>query len=176
MIRAILILFFGLLISFTALSQHGTEKDTTFQRYRISMAIGHTFLPIDSHDGKTVTVLPSFGFDLEYWLNHRWGIGLHNDLELQIFEVEQQEGLLLEREYPVLLTFDVLFRVVAGLTLYAGPGVELERNHNYYVTRFGLEYEIHFGDGWDVHPSIFHDLRRNAYDTYAINLGIGKRF
>ncbi|MEJ2004741.1 MAG: hypothetical protein P8X57_07210 [Cyclobacteriaceae bacterium] len=148
-----------------------------FPHFRMSAAFGHTYLPKDTRVGRDVAVLPTINLDLEYWFSHRVGIGFHNDLELLNFQVrDQEDDLIIERDYPVLITFDVIYRLFKGLTIYAGPGVEFEKNEDYFVTRLGLEYEIEIRRGWDVHPVLFHDFRRNAYNTTSIGVGFGKRF
>ena len=176
-------LFFltGLFLFNPAMSQEedsidsGDDKEH-FRHLRISTSIGHTYLPRDTRVGKDIAILPSFGLDLEYWFNERIGLGLHNDLELLIFHVKEEEDLIIERDYPVLITLDLLVNVYKGLTVYIGHGAELERTQNFSVTRFGIEYEIPIRNGWDVYPVFFHDVRRNAYDTFSFGLGIGKRF
>jgi hypothetical protein len=181
MVKRLLFLFFILIIfhGTTSGQEHSVHEDEHSAEQtglRVSAAIGHTYLPKDTQEGKRTVILPSFGLDVEYWITHKWGIGMHNDLELQIFEVAENEETIIERDFPVLITIDVLFRPIRHLSLYAGPGVELERSQNFFVTRLGIEYEIPIGNGWDVFPAIFHDVRKDAYDTYSINLGIAKTF
>lgn len=143
--------------------------------FRISMALAYTFLPQETHHGRENLILPTIALDLEYWLSHKWGVGLHNDLELMIFEVKDEGSLFIEREYPVLLTLDLLFRPYAELVIFAGPGVELEPLENYFVFRIGVEYEIPFSKHWDVAPMIFYDAREGAYNTLTLGLGMGYR-
>ncbi len=144
--------------------------------FRVSAALGHTYLPEHTVDGKKSLALPTFGLDVEYWFNTDFGIGLHNDLELLNFEVEDEEGVQIEREFPVLLTLDALWKPVGGLVLFAGPGIEFEPSENYFVLRIGAEYEIHFAQHWDVAPMAFYDARNGAYNTLSIGLGIGYSF
>lgn len=147
------------------------------KKFRISAAIGHTYLPKNTRVGKEFVNLPGINLDLEYWMSHKLGLGLHNDLELVHFEVRsEEEDVIIERDYPVLITLDVIYRAYKGLTLYAGPGVELEKNENYFVSRVGMEYEIEISKGWDVHPTLFYDFREGAYNTMTLAIGFGKRF
>ncbi len=150
--------------------------ETKRRPLRFTASIGHTYLPKDTRVGKDVAILPSFGLDIEYWFSNRFAIGLHNDLELLHFQVVEENDIIIERDYPVLITFDVIINVYKGLTVYFGPGAELESHENFFVTRFGVEYEIEIGNNWDLHPVFFHDVRRNAYDTFSFGLGVGKRF
>ena len=55
-------------------------------------------------------------------------------------------------------------------------GIEFEKNENLFVIRTGLEYEVEFGNHWDVAPTVFYDYRSNNFGTWSIGIGIGKRF
>ncbi|KAA6438165.1 hypothetical protein ACD591_18580 [Rufibacter glacialis] len=142
----------------------------------MSAVLYHTYIGTETSDGKELLIVPSVGLDLEYWFNEKWGIGSHNDLELISFEVEDREGTFIEKETPVLLTLDVLWKPWKGLVLLAGPGVEFEKEENLFVIRGGLEYELELGSHWDVAPTIFYDARKDAYNTFSVGIGIGKRF
>lgn len=158
------------------MNHHQESKTHEFKHFRISAVLYHTYIGTRTSDGKEMLIVPSIGLDLEYWLNERWGIGSHNDLELISFEVEGRGGTFIEKETPVLLTVDVLWKPWKGLVLLAGPGVEFEREENLFVVRGGLEYELELGSHWDVAPTIFYDSRIDAYDTFSVGIGIGKRF
>ena len=150
------------------------QAEHEFTHWRAALLLGHTFIP--AGESTSHLAIPSWGFDLEYWVNPKWGIGLHNDLEIQSFIVERENEELLDREYPVVFTIDALFKPWKELVLLIGPGVELEPKENFFLVRFGVEYEFEFGHGWDISPTIFYDTRQDAYDTWSIALGIGKRF
>jgi hypothetical protein len=166
--------------SLSVFGQHESHTDTqpaSDAHFRVSAAIAHTYLPEETAEGTKNLVLPTFAFDIEYWFNHHWGIGIHNDLELLNFEVEDEHhNIFIEREFPVLITLDALWKPNKNLVLFAGPGIELESNKNYFVFRAGGEYEIPFATNWDVAPLIFYDIRDGAYNTLTIGLGIGYTF
>ena len=144
--------------------------------FRVSASLGHTYLPKDTRVGMDVAVLPSLGLDVEYWFNHKIGLGLHNDLELLNFQVREENDIIIDRDYPVLITLDLMYQPMKRLTLYFGPGMELEKSEDFFVTRIGMEYEIDISKGWDVHPVLFYDVRKGAYDTVSLGIGFGKRF
>ncbi|MER2999167.1 hypothetical protein [Pontibacter populi] len=162
-----------------ASAQHHETADTEehkFKHFRVSAMLYHTYIGTETVEGKELLIVPSVGLDLEYWFNEKWGIGSHNDLEHTSFIVKHGDTDILERESPVLLTVDALWRPWKGLVLLAGPGVELEKQENLLVFRGGVEYEIEIGKHWDVAPTIFYDSRIDAYDSFSIGIGIGKRF
>jgi len=145
-----------------------------FRPFRVAVLIGHTFIPA-RHSSERL-IIPSWGLDLEYWFNPKWGLGLHNDIELQSFLIEKGEDEIIEREYPLVLTLDALYRPWKGLVLQFGPGYELETTESFFLVRTGVEYEFELPGHWDISPSFFYDTRDRLYDTWSIALGVGKRF
>lgn len=165
-------------IAYASAQHHNTanSEEHEFKNFRIGAVMYHTYIGTKTLEGKDVLIMPSVGLDVEYWLNEKWGIGSHNDLEHTSFIVKHGDAEILERETPLLLTVDALWKPWKGLVLLAGPGIELEKEENLLVFRGGLEYEIEIGSHWDVAPTIFYDSRVDAYDTFSIGIGIGKRF
>ncbi len=144
------------------------------KHFRIAMLVGHTFVPT-RHSAERL-IIPSYGLDLEYWFNNKWGIGLHNDLELQNFVIERGDYEILERDYPIVITLDALFHAWKGLSFQAGPGIELEKTENFYLFRVGVEYLFLLPGGWDLGPYFFYDTRDKVYDTWSLGLGVAKHF
>jgi len=168
--------------SLSFISLHAQEhevdniKTEASSHLRISSGLAHTYLSESTVAGTEGLLLPTFMLDVEYWFNHKWGIGLHNDLELFTFEVIEEDGLFIEREYPVLFTLDALWKPYKNLVLFLGPGIEIEPSENYFVVRVGCEYEVPFSPHWDFSPLIYFDMRDGAYDTLTLGLGVGYSF
>lgn len=173
-----LLAFWGLAVygqeDHRAAQVHSSTHEETYKNFRLAVLIGHTSVP--SRENPDHLFIPSWGFDVEYWFSRKLGLGIHNDIELQSFLVEGNHEMTLEREYPLVLTLDLLYKPVGDLVLLAGPGYELEKMEDYKLIRFGVEYEFEFGNHWDISPTLFYDTRMNAYDTWSIALGVGKRF
>lgn len=151
-----------------------TTEARHLPHFRAGIIIGHTIIPaLESTD---YAAIPSWGLDLEYWPSTKFGIGLHNDLEIANFIVEQNHQEFLEREYPLVLTIDALYKPGQGLVLQAGPGVEIEANESFLLFRLGMEYEFELNHHWDIFPTFFYDVREDAYHTWSVGLGVGKRF
>jgi len=184
----IIFLFFGVCI--TVSGQHREQEEPQDQigekesasihknghsHFRLALLLGHSIVPINE-EGKRTTI-PSWGFDLEFWLNHKFGVGLHNDLEMMTFVIERGENEEdLVREYPKVFTLDLLYSPINDLVLIAGIGREFEVNENYFLYRFGVEYEIPISEKWDICPSFAYDSRQDAFNTCTIMLGIGHKF
>lgn len=167
--------------------QHDTQESTvlneeekiihhkTAKYFRIGVFLGHTFVALDDEGHRSP--IPSWGLDIEYWFSHKFGVGLHNDVEILNYVIETSDlEEALKREYPLVVTADVLYRPWKNLVLFAGGGVEFEKNESFIIYRFGIEYEIPFADHWDVCPSLFHDWRKDGFDTSTIMLGVGYSF
>lgn len=168
------VLIFIALFSLNSFSQ---EKKEDFKHFRISPVLSHTYIPTATSEGTATIIVPSIGLDLEYWIDEKFGIGLHNDLELFNYELEKEDHeLVVEREYPVVITLDGLAKVYKELVVVFGAGVEFEKNKNLFIVRTGLEYEIEFAEHWDLSPTILYDYRKDEFGTWSIGLGVGRRF
>lgn len=180
MIRKLLVcvsLGMCLTISVFAQKHENTHlKGHEFKNLRLGLVIGHTYVPTETTRGTETVILPSIGLDIEYWFTHKWAIGLHNDIELESFEAEKEKGTIIQREFPVVLTLDGIWKPWHDLVLLAGPGVELETNESFFVFRIGAEYEVEFNKHWDITPAFFYDNRKDAFNTWSFGLGIGRRF
>jgi hypothetical protein len=67
------------------------------------------------------------------------------------------------------------FSVAKGLTLYAGPGYELEKHKNLFIARFGGEYSFKLKNNWVLAPGGFYDIK-DGYDAFSISIAFGKLF
>ena len=118
----------------------------------------------------------SWGLDLDYWFNHRWGIGLHNDVEIENFVIERGNSEVIERINPLVFTLDALYHLGNGFVVSIGPGLELDQNESFFLARLGLEYEYDINENVYLMPTIFHDQRFDGYSTTSIGLGLGYKF
>ena len=167
-----------LILPLSGFSQHDHSTKSIHSHsnshYRVAVLIGHTLIKAEGTDQHIF--IPSWGLDLEYWINHKWGIGLHNDIEIESFVVINQDNEEIERVNPLVLTLDGLWHFNNGLILTAGPGLEIANGHTYSLIRFGVEYEKDIGGGFDIAPTFFYDHRFDGFSTWSLALGVGKRF
>lgn len=144
--------------------------------FRVAALIMHTFIPTATATGSEVLIIPTLGLDLEYWFNPNWAIGLHNDIELESFEVETLEGIFVKRKTPFVFTLDAIWKPAEYWVFVAGPGFEYTPDETYTLFRLGIEYEFEFIEGIDLSPNLLYDIRQDAFDTFSYGLGIGFRF
>ncbi len=175
--KCILIFLFSLSGLITLSQEHNNHAKKTehFKHFRISPVITHTYIPMATNDGDKTVIVPTIGLDFEYWFNKNWGFGFHNDLELETFEIEKENMLFIEKKFPVVVTIDALYKIKNWVMVF-GTGIEFEKNENLFIVRTGIEYEVEFGNHWDVAPTVFYDYRSNNFGTWSIGIGIGKRF
>jgi hypothetical protein len=178
-ITSFLLLLLG--IPFLTYAQHSELHPTDAGEpeappFRIAVLLGHTLIPAE-HAGENFFI-PSWGLDLEYWIQKKWGVGIHSDLEIETFIIlrENSDQEELERISPLVVTLDALYKPWRGLVLQIGPGIEFEKNENYPLLRAGIEYEFELNHHWDIAPTVFYDTRFSEYHTWSIALGVGKRF
>lgn len=169
-----------ILFSFSLTAQEDLHSDAAKNDHhhhntiRIAGLIGHTLIKSEGSDSHIF--VPSWGFDIEYWFSDKWGMGLHNDLEIESFIIKTENSEEIERVNPLVITFDLLYHLHNGIVLSVGPGAEIEQGKSYYLFRMGVEYEKEIGQGFDICPAFFYDQRFDGFNTYTIALGIGKRF
>lgn len=142
--------------------------------FRIAGLIGHTV--VQTHNIDAHVLIPSWGLDIEYWFSPEWGVGVHNDLEIESLIVVNNKEEQVERINPFVLTADLLYHIRDGWVLVAGPGVELVGGERYALGRIGVEYELRVGNHIDISPTIFMDHRVDGITTYTFGLAIGKGF
>jgi len=155
-------------------SHQEAEASESFRHHRLALLLAHTH--VSTRNRKEGLLIPTYGLDYEYWFNKRWALGLHTDLELQTFIVQTEHEEELERDYPLVVTLDLLWRPWKGLVFELGPGYEFEKNEDLFLIRMGVSYEIELPHHWDLAPTFFYDSRFESFDTYTLGLVIGRRF
>ena len=173
------LIFFLVFSTLFAWSQEN-EKDShhDFKHHRIAYGLGNSHIPKgqNSAGGTFKLFIPTWSLEYEYWFNHNWGVGLHSDLEFMTYVIEEHDGSVLEREFPLMFTLIGARRIKKGLIFYAGPGIELEKHKNLFVLQLGLAYEFELPNNWDLSPSYVYTGKEDVYNTYTFLLSVGKHF
>jgi hypothetical protein len=151
---------------------HGTDQHQA--HFRVAPYLGHTIIAVE--EGAAARVIGAYGLDLEYWPDASWGIGLHNDLEMESFVVVEDGQEDLERRRPIVSTLDLLVKPWKNLVLVVGPGIEMDPERNLGLLRLGLEYEIPLPHHWDFSPVLIYDSRFKAFDTWGVGVAAGYSF
>lgn len=136
----------------------------------------HVFTGRDANGDKKVLALASWGIDYNYHLSPKWAVGLHTDIIIESFKVEEHDGEIIERSYPIAPALMGIYKPSHHWSLMAGAGAEFAKEENFFLTRLGVEYGAEIRNGWEVFGSLAYDIKWNAYDSWVLGLGISKAF
>lgn len=154
--------------------QHQKEQTEAEPRHRVAVILGHSYISLDNNE---ILAIPSFGLDYEYWINRHWGVGVFSDVELITKELSPSvDGESIEREYPIVVTLDVLWSPIKHWEFVLGPGIISEKGEVESLVRFGVEHDLALGHHWDVALNVFYDQLFNGNHAVSIGVGIAKRF
>ncbi|MEN8247412.1 MAG: hypothetical protein ABFS32_00640 [Bacteroidota bacterium] len=165
-------------LSHTPVFSQEDEHHEEHKHHRIAGIMSHTYIPkgYNSTENSSFLIVPSWGFNYEYWFNEKWAIGLHNDIEISTYIIETPEGSELERERPFITSLVGIYKPVKGLEIIAGFGKEFENHESFLVYRIGLEYEIEISHHWDLAPGLVFDIKEETYNSWTLGIGIGRKF
>lgn len=178
--KSIISAFLIMVVQLSFGQDHKTDDHHDFKHFRISALIGHAYIPEAKSESDDFVAIPTFGFDIQFWFNHKWGIALKNDLEIANYLVESNnsESIDIARKYPVIIALPALFSPWKNnhFTFILGPGVELASSGNFSVIRMGVGSEFKIGNDWDFSPELIYDLKDGHINSITLALGVGKRF
>ena len=161
-----------ILASFTGFSQLKTEKSESI--FGVSLVLGHASIPAAEYiSGSTeYLVAPSWGLDFSYDITKNWTITSANEIILQEFVVNNKNVQNLTREYPFSssIVFGYLFDF--GLAIGTGPGLEFEKNHNFFIWKIEMEYYLPLGEKWFFKPIISYETKNGQYASYSVGFGV----
>lgn len=167
-------------LAFQTFGQHvaveSNQHSTDAPFHKISLITANSIITnnvTENSDG--IFVIPTFGLNYDYFFNNRWGIGFHNDVVLQQFKVERHDDEReLIRQNPVAVCGVVSYKPHHRWTLLGGYGVELEKNENISLFRFGLEYGIELKNNWELGFNAEYDHKIKAYSSFMFGIGFSK--
>lgn len=145
-------------------------------KHNVVLVFGLTHIPNTIEDGETLKSqnLPTIGLDYYYHFNQKWKLGVVVDIELGKYEVEFK-GENLKRETAFITGLVVGYNILKGWSIFAGPGVEYERNKNLFILRASTEYEFEIGKNWGLAPVFSYDFKKE-YGSYSFGIGLSKGF
>ena len=155
------------------------EQDETFYHHSVAILINHTTLfGVVSDGDKTAVTVPSWAINYNYAFNEKWALGLHSDIIIEKFIIEENSGGdSIEREIPISSLIVGTYKIIKGLGLELGIGMEFEKNENFAVARIGAEYGLEIPKHkLEVLFGVDYDIIFNAYNSFNIGFGIAKLF
>ena len=143
--------------------------------------LSHTqiFQGVQQDGEKKWLALPSIGLNYNYKFHPRWALGLHNDIIIEDFQVEEHlrsgggnENSILVRSYPVASAVVASYKPGEHFSFLLGAGGEFAHTGNLFIVRAGVEYGIHINPKWELNINLVNDLKLNAYNSVAYGIGI----
>lgn len=160
------------------------EAKTEEEPFRPNSQIGfvishaHVFEGRNGSGNKQTLSLPSWSIDYTYNFTKRWAVGIHTDVIVEKFKVEnhskEEESEEIERSYPVAPALVGIYKLPRHWSFVLGFGGEFASEGSYALTRTGVEYSAEISKGWEVFGTVSYDFKWNAYDTWATGIGIAK--
>lgn len=162
---------------------YGQEKDKSefHPHHSLGIMISHTQIVNGLQNGKKKWLsLPSWALNYNYKFSPQWGIGLHSDIVVEDFEVTEHlksgNAKVLERSYPIATAVMASYQAVPNFYILAGAGGEFAHTGNLFLIRIGAEYGYHISKHYELNANITNDLKINAYNSWAIGLGVTRIF
>jgi hypothetical protein len=172
----LLLLFsFGYSICF---SQEEPEENPE-KRHSVLLLLGHTQIAegIREEGKKVLLSVPSWGLDYNYELTEKWAIGLHSDIILENFLVENiADESVIERSHPIASSFVASFKPGKNFSFLSGFGGEFAKEGSLFLIRLGVEYGVDISEEWEFVANIINDLKPSAYNSFGIGVGIARKF
>ena len=160
----------------TELHTASTHHKNSF--HSISLVMANAFIPNSFADETNdVLIVPVFGLNYDFQINDHWGLGVHSDILLQQFKIEKHgshEELI--RENPIALCAMFFYKPNHHWKILSGYGIEIEKNENFQLLRFGVEYGIELPKNWELGFTLENDLKINGYYTLLLGIGFTKKF
>lgn len=170
--KVYLLFVIALLIASHALAQERGEPDFN-PRIRGAIMMANSHVPKATKGGKSVHIIPTWGFDVDYFFHQRWSVALQGDILLQSFEVEDGQTEL-ERSYPVMLAVVGHYHALRHWSFYLGPGYEIESHENLWLLRIGTEYSFEISEEFEIALNLIFENKQEVYDSWTFGVAFNK--
>jgi hypothetical protein len=149
-------------------------------RHKLSFLMAYGLIPEHSIEGKSTEylfIVPTVGINYDFIVTPKFGLGLHTDVILQKFEVEElKDNLIIERVFPVTTNLIASYRPNENWSFLAGGGAELEKNKNFPMLCVGAEYGFEIRESWELGFNFMFEHRLEAYNSYLLGISFTKSF
>jgi hypothetical protein len=155
-------------------------NEEAYTAHSITILIGHTQISqgIQENGNRKWLSLPSWSLNYNYFFNREWAVGLHSDIIVEDFQVEEHlksgSDKIIERSYPISTALMASYKPLKHFSFLAGLGGEFAENDNFLVARIGVDYSMHINKSLELTASVTNDFKFNAYNAWNIGVGITK--
>ena len=156
---------------------HSSKIEAQHLRHEIDACIGNTHVPQGGLRGTNATlILPKIRLNYKYWFDERFAIGWYNNLVARTYVINSDTHQDLEREYPFLTSVVGIFNPWRGLSIFTGPGLEIDKNQTFFAFRFGIDYSSSLSNDFYIAPRFIFDYLGGDIDAYTLGVDIGRKF
>lgn len=167
-------LHFLLLLMFSPCLVLAQETPEHQPKLRGAVMMAYSWIPHAVEGGKSVAVIPTFGFDVDYYFHRRWSAAVQVDVKLQSFEVEEKNNVILDRSYPVSLAVLGHYHALRHWSFYLGPGIEVEQHKNLFLVKLGTEYTFEVNENFEIALNFIYENREELYDGFTFGVAFNK--
>lgn len=159
-------------LAWPATGQDVESKEFTPQiRGAIMMANSH--VPNIGGGTKQFSVIPTWGFDVDYFFHRRWSVALQGDVKIQSFEIEDGTAVL-ERTNPFAMAAVLHYHALRHWSFYAGPGYEIESHKNFFMIKGGTEYSFELSEDFEIALNLIYENKAEVYDAWTFGVAFNK--
>jgi outer membrane protein W len=171
--RKLFFLLFIISVAKFATAQE-TENKEFKPKIRGAIMMANSHVPNATEGGKKVAIIPTWGFDVDYFFHPRWSVALQGDIKFQSFEVEN-DGVVLERTNPIALTAVLHYHASRHWSFYVGPGYEFERHENFFMVKVGTEYSFEITEDFEIALNVMYENKEEVYDAWTFGIAFNKK-
>ena len=166
-------LLWMVIVSPNVYAQESGEEETK-PKVRGAIMMANSHVPNATEGGKKVAIVPTWGFDVDYYFHRRWSVALQGDIKLQSFEIEEN-NVALERTNPVALALVLHYHALRHWSFYAGPGIELETHENFFLFKGGTEYSFEITENFEIALNLIYENKEGVYDAWTFGVAFNKK-
>jgi len=173
-----IVLVLALLFSCTLVAQQPSARH---KNHQLQVLISHTQIhsALDLEGNRKWQSLPSWGLNYNFQVADKWKIGLHQDIVVEDFQVAtlgRNEAEVLDRRYPLASALVVSRTLADHFQLLMGIGGEFAPGQHFLLFRGGIEYGYYLDDNWELIGNVTNDFKWEAYNSWAIGMGVSRLF
>ena len=150
------------------------EEEEFKPKIRGAIMMANSHVPKSYEGDKKVAIIPTWGVDVDYFFHPRWSVAIQSDIKLQDFEVKVEDKEL-ERNMPVALVGVLHYHALRHWSFFAGPGIELEKNENFFLVRAGTEYSFEISENFEIALNLIYENKDEVYDTWTFGIAFNKK-
>ena len=154
-----IVLVLALLFSCTLVAQQPSARH---KNHQLQVLISHTQIhsALDLEGNRKWQSLPSWGLNYNF----------------QVATLGRNEAEVLDRRYPLASALVVSRTLADHFQLLMGIGGEFAPGQHFLLFRGGIEYGYYLDDNWELIGNVTNDFKWEAYNSWAIGMGVSRLF